>query len=227
MKVEDIWADSFNQAIADIETRNPGTNPTDWRVGGRATKENPDKENKAWWDENGLNMFKEFIAAWRESHIKIWETPEGLPGIELGFNQYFGNVLIKGFADLVGVLPTGELIVVDFKTGSSTPDSSMQLGLYACLMEMQFGIRPTRGYFYSARKAKFEEADGMSRWTVEVFTELFAQFARGLDAEIFLPNIGMSCRTCGVKDYCYVVGGELSQIYDPLGTITKEQVNGK
>ena len=196
-------------------------------MGGRATVKNPDKENKAWWDENGLKMFQEFVAVWHESHIKIWESPEGLPGIELGFNQYFGNVLIKGFADLVGVLPSGELIVVDFKTGSRTPDSAMQLGLYACLMELQFGVRPTRGYFYSARSAKFEEVEGLHRWTVPVFTELFAQFARGLEAEIFLPNVGMSCGTCGVKDYCYAVGGELSKLYDPIAQLTKEQVNGK
>lgn len=216
MNLETVWEESFNEAIADVEKRT-GTNPTDWRVGGRATKEYPDKENKVWWDVNGLKMFQEFAQVWGESHIKIWETPDGLPGIELGFNQYFGDVLIKGYADLVGVLPTGELIVVDFKTGSRTPDSAMQLGLYACLMELQFGIRPTRGYFYSARHAKFEEAEGMGRWTVDVFTDLFAQFARGLEAEIFLPNIGMSCGTCGVKDYCYAVGGELSSVYDTLG----------
>jgi len=109
--------------------------------------------------------------------------------------------------------------VVDFKTGKSTPDSAMQLGIYACLMEMQFGIRPTRGYFYSARDAKFEEAEGLSRWTIPVMTELFAQFARGLEAEVYLPNIGMACSSCGVKDYCYAVGGELSSIYDPLSQI--------
>lgn len=218
MNLETIWEESFNEAIAEIETRT-GTNPTDWRVGGRASVKNPDKENKVWWDENGLKMFQDFTVAWKESKIKIWESPEGLPGIELGFNQHFGDVLIKGFADLVGVLPSGELIVVDFKTGASTPDSAMQLGLYACLMELQFGIRPTRGYYYSARKAKFEEAEGMHRWTVPVFTELFAQFARGLEAEIFLPNIGMSCGTCGVKEYCYAVGGELSKLYDPIAQI--------
>ena len=112
--------------------------------------------------------------------------------------------------------------MIDFKTGSYTPDSAMQLGVYACMMEMTFGIRPTRGYFYSARKAQFEEAYGLHLWTTPVFTELFAQFERGLQAEIFLPNIGMACGTCGVKDYCYAVGGQLAQVYDPLATIKKE-----
>ena len=226
MNLDTLWQESFTESIADIEKRT-GSNPTDWRASGRATKEYPDKENKVWWDNNGPKMLADFVQVWRESHIKIWESPEGLPGIELGFAQYFGDVYIKGFADLIGVLPSGELIVVDFKTGKSTPDSAMQLGLYACLMEMQFGIRPTRAYFYSARDAKFEEAEGLNRWTIPVFTELFAQFQRGLDAKIFLPNIGMSCSSCGVKDYCYAVGGELSTIYDPIAQLNQGETNGK
>ena len=86
-------------------------------------------------------------------------------------------------------------------------------------MEMQFGIRPIKGYFYDARKAEFREVGGLDRWTIPVMTELFAQFVRGIDANVYLPNIGMSCSTCGVKDYCYAVGGQLAEIYDPLAEI--------
>jgi hypothetical protein len=87
---------------------------------------------------------------------------------------------------------------------------------------MTFGIRPQYGAYYSARSATLEPSGGIERWTEPVLTEMFAQFQRGLDAQIFLPNIGMSCGTCGVKDYCYAVGGQLAQIYDPLAT-TKEK----
>lgn len=215
---DSIWEESFNEAIGDIEKRTD-TNPQDWRTGGRASKAYPNKEDKAWWDENGRKMFFDFINVWQQSGIEIWVTPEGVPGVEIEFNNYFGDVLIKGFADLIAVLPTGELAVVDFKTGSYTPDSAMQLGLYACLMEMQFGVRPTRGFYYSARKAEFIEVPGLNLWTIPVMTELFAQFVRGLNAEIYLPNVGMMCNTCGVKDYCYSVGGQLAQIYDPLAEI--------
>ena len=210
-----IWQEAFTNQIAEVEAKS-GTNPQDCRRGGRSSKANPDKENGAWWDENGKRMFFDFINVWQESHFEIWQTPQGIPGIEIEFNNMFGEVPIKAFADLIAVTPAGELAVVDFKTGAYTPDSAMQLGVYACCMEMTFGIRPTVGYFYSARKAEFEEATGLDRWTIPVFTEMFSQFERGLQAEIFLPNIGMSCSTCGVKDYCYAVGGQLSQIYDPL-----------
>jgi len=210
-----MWEESFQEQIAEVQEKS-GTNPVDWRKGGRATKANPDKEDGNWWSENGKKMFFDFINAWQESGLEIWQTPQGLPGVEIGFNNMFGEVPIKAFADLIAVTPTGELVVVDFKTGNYTPDSSMQLGVYACCMEMTFGVRPSKGYFYSARKAQFEEVGGLDRWTIPVMTEMFTQFQRGLDAEIFLPNIGMSCGTCGVKEYCYAVGGQLAQIYDPL-----------
>jgi len=216
-----MWEESFQEQIAEVQEKS-GTNPVDWRKGGRATKANPDKEDGNWWSENGKKMFFDFINAWQESGLEIWQTPEGLPGVEIGFNNMFGEVPIKAFADLIAVTPTGELVVVDFKTGNYTPDSSMQLGVYACCMEMTFGVRPSKGYFYSARKAQFEEVGGLDRWSVPVMTEMFTQFQRGLDAEIFLPNIGMSCGTCGVKEYCYAVGGQLAQIYDPLANIKKE-----
>lgn len=212
-----MWQEAFQSQIAEVQEKS-GTNPVDWRKGGRATKANPDKEDGNWWNENGKTMFFDFINAWQGSGMEIWRTPAGNPGVEIGFNNMFGEVPIKAFADLIAI-EGDKIVVVDFKTGNYTPDSSMQLGVYACCMEMTFGIRPTKGYFYSARKAQFEEVTGLDRWTIPVMTEMFTQFSRGIDAEIFLPNIGMSCGTCGVKEYCYAVGGQLAQIYDPLAEI--------
>jgi hypothetical protein len=95
------------------------------------------------------------------------------------------------------------------------------------MMEMQFGVRPTRGYYYSARKAQFIEAPGLDRWTIPVLTELFTQFNLGIKHEIFLPNLGMSCSTCGVKEYCYAFGGQLAEVYDPLANLQRNQTNEK
>ena len=143
MTWDKIWDESFLNQIAAVEQRNPGTNPTDWRIGGRSSAKNPDKENKAWWDENGKKMFFDFINAWQESHFELWVSEDKTPGVEIEFNQMFGTVPIKAFADAIVVTPAGELAVVDFKTGSYMPDSSMQLGVYACCMEMQYGVRPS------------------------------------------------------------------------------------
>lgn len=212
-----IWDAAFLDEIAAVEEKT-GSNPVDWRVGGRATKQYPDKENKLWWDDNGYEMFKNFVTAYDNNKWQIWTTPQGVPAIELGMLCNFGDIPVKAYADLV-FQEGDELAVVDLKTGANTPESSMQLGVYASCIEMTFGIRPTKGYYYSARSAMLEPSYGIERWTIPVLTELFTQFDKALDAEIFLPNVGMNCRTCGVKDYCYAVGGELAQIYDPLANI--------
>jgi RecB family exonuclease len=225
MTWDTIWDTAFLEQIAEVETKS-GTNPVDWRVGGRKSVANPDKENKVWWDENGKKMFFDFINAWNESGFELWVSPEGVPGVEIGFNNSFGEVPVKAFADAV-VMQGNEIAVVDFKTGSYMPDSSLQLGVYASMMEMQFGVRPTRGYYYSARKAQFIEASGLDRWTIPVLTELFTQFNLGIKHEIFLPNLGMSCSTCGVKEYCYAFGGQLAEVYDPLANLQRNQTKEK
>jgi len=217
MTWETIWRESFDAEIETVQSKS-GSNPFDWRRGGRSTKENPNKEDGNWWDENGERMFFDFINAWQASGFEIWVSPEGVPGIEIGFNNSFGDVPIKAFADAV-VMSGDELTVIDFKTGSYMPDSSLQLGVYASLMELQFGVRPTKGYYYSARKAQFIESPGIERWTIPVLTEMFRQFNLGIENQIFLPNIGMSCGTCGVKEYCYAVGGQLAEIFDPLSQL--------
>ena len=217
MSWDAMWDESFLNAIANTEERT-GTNPVDWRKGGRATKQNPDKEDKAWWDVNGKKMFFDFINAWSESGFDVWITPENVPGVELDLACTFDDVLVKGYADLVAVRG-GELCVIDLKTGMYTPESALQLGVYACAMEKLFGVRPSKGYYYSARNAQFIEADGLDRWTIPVLTNLFSKFVIAVDNEIFLPNIGMNCKTCGVAEYCYAVGGQLSQIFDPLSQI--------
>ena len=218
MNLKEIWDHAFLSEIGVVEERT-GTNPVDWRVGGRASKANPDKENKAWWDENGLKMFENFVTSFHNNKWKIWTTPDGKPGIELGFDLDFGDVRIKAFADLVLVNEDESLTVVDLKTGAYTPDSAMQLGVYASCIEMQYGVRPQHGAYYKARDAVLEPSPGLELWTIPVLTELFAQFERGIQAEIFLPNLNMMCGSCGVKDYCYAYGGNLAHTVDPLAQI--------
>ena len=224
MSWDSIWDTAFLEAIGETEAKS-GTNPVDWRVSGRATKQWPDKENKAWWDVNGKEMFYNFITNWQESGFQVWVAPDGVPGIEIGFNSYFGNVLIKAYADCVATRGD-EFAVIDFKTGKYTPDSSMQLGIYASLIEMQFGKRPNAGYYYSAREGVFKEAYGIDRWTIPVLTNLFEKFEFAVQNEVFLPNVGMSCGTCGVRDYCYAVGGHMSEFYDKLSNPLEGESDG-
>ena len=220
-----LWQESFNEAIG-REQESSGTNPVDWRSGGRATKEWPEKENGDWWNANGIKMLEDFTEVWAASGWSVWITPEGVPALELGLNVYYGDTLVKAFIDMIAVTAEGELVVVDFKTGKSMP-SNMQLGLYASSIEKQFGIRPAHGYYYDARKAQMILTYDLARWTPQLFTELFRQFELGVENNIFLPNVGMACPTCSVGAYCYANGGEMASLMDPLYAIAhkKEETN--
>lgn len=213
MNLRELWAISFNEAIGEEQEKYDIT-PFDWRAGGRATKQYPNKEDGDWWNENGYEMFEKFTEVWANLGWKVWHTPEGIPALELGVNVNYGDTLVKAYIDMIAVTADGEIVVVDFKTGRSMP-SNMQLGLYASSVEKQFGIRPTHGYYYDARKAQMVVTEGLDRWTYEAFTYFFEKFEIAVKNEIFLPNVGMGCSTCGVSDYCYANGGEKATT-DPL-----------
>lgn len=220
--LQTLWNTAFNEAIGE-EQEKSSSNPVDWRTGGRATKAYPDKENGDWWNVKGLEMFETFTQWWGNSGWSVWHTPEGVPGLELEMNVNYGEIPVKAFVDMFAITADGELVVVDFKTGNYMPDSNMQLGLYACSMEKTFGVRPSHGYFYDARKGMLLPTKNLDRWTFELFTDMFKQFATGVENQIFLPNLGMNCRSCSVGDYCYVNGGELAHFADPLYAIANNK----
>jgi len=222
LTIEQLWAECFNQAIGDQQERH-GSNPVDWKAGGRKSKEWPDKENGDWWSAKGPEMLHNFVQTWAASGFQVWVTPEGIPAIELELNVDFGEVRVKAFVDLVAVTPDGELVVIDWKSGANMPSNSMQLGLYAAAIGKQFGITPSGGYYYNARAAIFEPAEGMDRWTHPLFTELFRQFEFSVQNRIFLPNISMMCKSCMVVDYCHANGGEFAHLVDPLYAIGNQK----
>lgn len=221
--LELLWQTAFNDEVGN-EQNQSDINPVDWRAGGRATKEWPNKEDGDWWNKNGFKFLEDFVEFWDNSGWQVWHTPEGEPALELQINVHYGDTLVKAFIDLVAVNKDGELIVVDFKTGKSMP-SNMQLGLYASSLEKQFGVRPVHGYYYDARKAQSVLTDNLARWTPQLFEYLFKQFEFAVENKIFIPNVGMACSSCSVADYCHANGGSMAHMIDPLYAIgqRKEQ----
>lgn len=215
--LQTLWDECFAEAV-DSEVASSGISETKWRAGGRASKEYPNKEDATWWNRNGYTMLQQFVDWWNANNDwYVWETPSGQLGVELALFSDFNGIPVRAFADLVCYDNNGELAVVDFKTGSGMPVTGMQLGLYATLVEILFGVRPTAGYFYDARKGVMCKVDDVHRWTKPVFDHLFGKFAIAIEHEIFLPNVGMMCSSCGVRNYCYAVSGNIGA--DPLGDL--------
>lgn len=217
-KADQYWRQFFEKNINELAEKSDII-PSEWRSGGRATKAFPNKENDMWWSINGPKMVQDFMTWWTNSEWTIYTGKANKPHIEAEFSVYFGDVSVRAIADLIAVTKDNELAVIDYKTGSYMPDSNMQLGLYAACMEMTTGVRPTKGFFYNARHGVMEDAGDLSRWTIPLFTELFKQFEKAIEQQIFLPYLGMACKTCSVSQFCYAYGGEHAKKYDPLASI--------
>lgn len=213
----------WDHQYAKQRERSPSYQLSDYAVTGKAGAAYGGKRGVEWWGDNGPEMVARWDTWKRENQWTLWETPTGLPGIELEFLVTLpGDIVVKMFLDRVFVLPSGQLCVVDIKTGSRMPTYPEQLGLYACGLELTFGpeARPDWGYYWDANKGTHTQPLALGQFTVDVMGKLYQQAIDGHNAGVFLPNPQNNCGNwCGVADYCYAVGGSKAAGIDPLARV--------
>lgn len=190
-----LWESSWEESKGDIDLSTA-------RVGGRATKANPNKEDVNFWQSKGPEWVQAYIA-WREhnKNWKIWTAPDGNPGIELALNPIVAGVPVKMIIDRVFEV-NGELVIVDLKTSQSTPSSSLQLGFYKLGLEQTFGVQVKWGTYYMSRGSNISEMVDLSDYTYEKMEYLISQFDKARKTGIFLPNTNNCQYLCGLTEYC-------------------------
>ena len=190
-----LWTDAWNDSKGDVDLSTA-------RVGGRATKANPNKEDQTFWQTAGPKWVEDYIA-WREhnSTWKIWTAPDGNPGIELALTPVVDGVPIKMIIDRVFEV-NGELVIVDLKTSQQTPSSSLQLGFYKLGLEQTFGIEVKWGTYYMSRGSNISELVDLSEYSYEKMQYLINQFDKARKAGVFLPNTNNCQYLCGLTAYC-------------------------
>lgn len=94
------------------------------------------------------------LIQWSLNHpeVKIWETPDGDPAIELEFFVELGGVTVKGYIDQIVETPKG-LVVRDIKTGAK-PGDAFQLAVYAEAMKQLHGVDINRGDYFMGKTMK-------------------------------------------------------------------------
>jgi hypothetical protein len=200
------WNNEFTAQLAETDIPQ-----AEWRTGGRKTKDKPHGETGSWWLTAGAKMVSDY-AMWRGNNFG-WQIA-GLPAadggdqaaIEWEATVWFGTTPVKAFLDRLFVIPTGELCVVDLKTGTMEPPPD-QLGLYAAVVELATGIRPSLGAYYMARKGTITVPENLDRFSIEYWTEQFHMLDLAVENGVFIAHTGPLCRSCGVRDYCRAVGG--------------------
>jgi hypothetical protein len=210
------WTRAWNDELARVQD-STDVPQGEWRKGGRKTKDKPNGEDGPFWMEYGKQLTADYWM-WRSNNFgwQLYEMPyvvdgvaKDLPAIEWGGTVWFGQTPIKAYIDRLFVNPNGEIVVVDLKTGSKEPDPQ-QLALYATVVELATGSRPPLGAYYMARKGTITVPADLDQWGLDYWTPLFTQVEAGINAGVFLPNVGMLCNSCGVKDGCVAFGGKVT-----------------
>lgn len=193
--IQNLWTESWNVSKGDIDL-------TGARVGGRATKANPNKEDEAFWHTTGPKWVENYIA-WRKANPnwKIWITPEGAPAIELGLTPVVADVPIKMFIDRVFEVD-GQLVIVDLKTSQQTPASSLQLGFYKLGIEQTFGVDVRWGNYYMSRGSNTVDMIDLNEYSYDKMEYLVKQFDTARKAGVFLPNTNNCQYRCGLTQHC-------------------------
>jgi hypothetical protein len=178
-----------------------GVDLSEARVGGRATKLNPNKEDATFWQHTGPEWVAGYIA-WRQNNPdwKIWTTPQGAPAIELGIVPTFAGVPVKMVIDRVFEV-NGELVVVDLKTSQQTPSSSLQLGFYKAGIEQVLGVEVKWGNYWMARQSGTGGMIDLTHYTDDVIEYFVTGFDKARKEGIFLPNLN-NCNRCGLTEFC-------------------------
>ena len=189
-----LWTEAWAKETKDLDFNKA-------RVAGRATKSNPNKEDAAWWNEQGPVWVDQYIQ-WRKANTnwKIWKTPQGAKAIELELNPMIAGVPVKMVIDRVFEVD-GKLVIVDLKTSARRPASDLQLGFYKIGLELMLDVEVNLGNYWMSRDAGTGEMIDLSRYTLDSLEYLVSGFDKARQAGIFLPNLS-SCSYCGLTEHC-------------------------
>lgn len=221
--IRDIWLDVFASTIEE-EAERSSSDPEDWRATGRRTKDKPRGEDYRFWQLEGAKQLQRW-KAWRLANkdltiASLVTDGAAFDGIELPLVIRFGDVEVKGYVDRVFVTPQDELLVIDIKTGAYAPkDAGQQVGLYATGIHQTFGKRPALGAYWMGRTGTFSEPPKtLDHLGDRYWSQAMSLFSKAKADDIYLPNPGMFCGSCSVRDYCATQGGALAGLADSLSS---------
>lgn len=174
------------------------------RASGRATKEWPGGEDDAWWAHHGPAYVQSWID-WRKQNpnLALYMINGDTPAVEVAVTAVTAEgVALKGYIDRVFQdQDTGDLLIVDLKTGRNNPPSSLQLDFYRYGLQSTLGVTARHGGFWMARKGTLDTVHDLWR-TDEQIAQMLVKARIVIDNELFIPHLSILCNSCGVKEFC-------------------------
>lgn len=209
-EVGTLWDLSLNRAVAEAMKESGMPDTTQWKAADKG------KENHQWWRAEGIRMVQHWISRLTRLLNAGWRilVIDGTPCVEWEIIVDAGGVPLVQIIDVALHNPsTGEVCVVDAKTGKSKPDDPRQLGQYAHAVAQvtghHVGMRPNRkitAAWWMARTDEvhvIEDPRAEVPWDDIVYETVSTH--RADMAGLYLPIRQYAyggCNSCGVKDYC-------------------------
>lgn len=212
-----IWNDAFAGAIAEQSMRSPQFPPDAWHVAGRG------RENYTWWLHEGGDMLRRY-SNWRQAWTSMGYTPlewhgeqgdePARPAFEIELRTLIAGVPMVMRIDAVWHSPaTGEIVIIDVKSGAKTPADRFQLKTYAAalgnvLTHRGWSKSPYIGFAY----LMLREGAPSSIHTLndDDLSEIEYRISMMDVAEcngVHVPSPGPFCTSCSVGHVCPIMAG--------------------
>ncbi len=131
-------------------------------------------------------------------------------GRERDMTEDLDGIVIRGILDRIDELPTGELVITDYKTGKAPPEryalpSFFALKIYALLIRKQLDRTPVELrllYLNGPTLYRLPVADQQLDAMERQLRALWSAIERALERDLFPPRAGPLCDWCAFKDIC-------------------------
>jgi putative RecB family exonuclease len=146
-------------------------------------------------------------------------------GIELMLEARVGTVRLRGIIDRLDLMPDGELVVIDYKTGrapSPAFEHNKLIGvhIYALLCQEVLGRRPVQVKLLHLKEPTIiiaEPSEQAVRGQRTKTLAVWSAIERACRDEDFRPRTSPLCRFCRFQAYCPAFGGDPEEAAVVLG----------
>jgi putative RecB family exonuclease len=147
-------------------------------------------------------------------------------GVELMLEADIEGMLLRGIIDRLDLDESGELVIVDYKTGRAPSETREHGSLggvhtYALLCERVFGRRPSKVRLLYLRDRLAIEAvpsAQSTRGTGIRTTAVWTAIRKACETEDFRPHPSALCNSCSFREFCPAVGGDPAAAVQLLAT---------